>query len=276
MVVAPESDRKELFLPRKRAFEEPVMEFSLGYFLAVFVGYAASIGVWFGVTKGFPRLWAPKEKILFARPKAELGWALLAAVLVALINVVYNLGWLFPLPEDTWLADLVFLVILAIIWSPVFITLAVRRQGLETCLFSLRGLFKKLIWGIAGSVVGMATYLLIRGRSGDLELVATALWSWDAVPAIQSVVQFFGVGFLLTRTVGATGRLYGILICGVLYGVVKYPLYLTHYGMSFGEATGMIAFSACVACAVIYMTLDRRDLLVPAIIHVFMDDIQNF
>ncbi len=121
----------------------------------------------------------------------------------------------------------------------------------------------------------MAVYLLVRGRFSELGLIGTAFAGVDPIATIQSVIQFFGFGFLLVRIAAAAGRLWGILICGVLYGVVKYPLYMTQYGMSFAEATGMIAFSAAVACVVFYLTLDRQDLLVLAILHMFMDAIQN-
>ena len=71
------------------------------------------------------------------------------------------------------------------------------------------------------------------------------------------------------------GRATGIGVCAVLYGLVKYPYYMGSYGMSFMEATGIIAFSILVAFAAVSIIHDRRDILVMAIVHVFMDLIQN-
>lgn len=139
----------------------------------------------------------------------------------------------------------------------------------------MRGLGRKLAWGIAGSVLGMAAFLLAEGRPGDLGLSVTLLGQLNPVRAIQSLLQFVGIGFLLVRIGALAGRTTAVLICGALYGLVKYPYYMSAYGMSFAEASGVIAFSIVVAFAVIATVFDREDVLVIAILHIFLDLVQK-
>lgn len=249
------------------------MDFNLGRFIAIFLGYAVPISLWYMVSRKVPRLWPESARIELDRPKLDLLAAVGAVILIILLNIVYNLGWLFS--SAGLLGPLAFPIDLVIIWSPIALVLLWRKQSLGTCLLSLRSLHWKLAWAVVGSVVGMAVFLLVEGRSGELPLAVTLLGKFDPIQMLQSVIQFFGVGFLLVRIVGVAGRAVGIGVCAALYGLVKYPYYMTTYGMSFLHATGIIAFSILVAVAVVYIILDRKDVLVMAIVHVFLDLIQN-
>jgi hypothetical protein len=164
---------------------------------------------------------------------------------------------------------------LAIIWSPVFLVLVLRRQGLETCFMSLRGVLVKLAWGAVASLIGVTAYLLVERQLGGLGRVAEAFRGVRLTSLLQGLLQFLGFGFLLVRLVAVLGRRWGSVVCGALYGLAKYPLYLTGYGMSFGTATAVIAFSALVAGLAIYLVTDSKDLLVPAIVHTLMDQAQQ-
>lgn len=246
------------------------MEASTHMFIAVFAGYAASLGLWFALTRRFQQqLWVPAGDLTFERPGRELAWALLTAVGIFVVSTLYSLGHLFSLPSSGWTRKVAFLGLLMLVWSPLALHLWLRHQTLETCLASLSGWPKRLAWGFAGSLVAMLTFHLIRGN--DPRQAFVALWSWQPIDMVQSLIQFAGFGFLLTRLIGVLGRRGGILTCGLLYGLVKYPYYLNQLHMSWAEATVLIAFSSFVACTAIYLAYDRRDVVVPAIVHVFMD-----
>ena len=256
------------------------MDFNLTQFLAVFLGYAVPLCLWFVLTRRMPGLWTEGDAsaLKLPRPWVELGWAFVALALIMGFNVLYNTTGLVPRPAApalSWLRPWVFPLNLLIIWSPLFLLLWWRRQGLGSCLLSLRGGGKKLLWGIGGALLGMVVYLLVAARGGDMELVVSALWRWDGITALQSVIQFFGFGFLLVRLTAAAGQVAGILICASLYGLVKYPYYMNAYSMGFGEATIIILFSIVVGFLAFSMVYARRDVLVLAIIHVFLDLIQG-
>lgn len=249
------------------------MRFELMDYLAVGVGYGASLGGWYGITRAFPSLWVEGAEPRFAKPRSELGWALLAAVGVMLLSTAYTL-WM---PQSlTGLArEGVFWVALLIIWSPVFLVLALRRQGLETCFMSPRGLPVKLAWGIVASLIGVTAYLLVKRQLAEPGQILEAFRGVRLTPLFQGLLQFFGFGFLLARLVAVLGRGWGSVLCGALYGLAKYPLYMTVYGMDFATATAVIAFSALVAGLAIYLVTDRKDLLVPALVHTLMDQVQQ-
>lgn len=248
------------------------MEYRFVDYAAVFAAYAASLGGWYLVTRARPALWVAQEPTRFERPGRELLWALLAAVGVIALNFAYHahaFAWLQPLGKGV-----AFAISLLLIWSPVFLVLALRRQGPETCLVSPRGWWKKLAWGVVASAVGVAAFLLV--RQGDTAArLARALSAPRPLPLFQSLLQFFGFGFLLVRLGAVMGRGRASVLVGALYGVVKYPLYLGPYALGWGPATALVAFSAAVAAAVIWLVYDRQDLVVPAIVHVFLDAVQR-
>jgi hypothetical protein len=249
------------------------MEYRFIDYAAVLAGYALSLGGWYLVTRARAALWVGQEPPRFARPGRELLWALLASVGVVALNVAYHrhvFAWLPPLVGK----NAAFVVSLVIIWSPVLLVLALRRQGAGTCLVSLQGWPKKLLWGIAASVAGVAAFLLVR-QGDSMARLAHALAAPRPVALFQSLLQFFGFGFLLVRLGALIGRGKASILCGALYGLVKYPLYLGPYALGWGQATALVSFSAVVAAAVVYLVYDRQDLVVPAIVHVFMDAVQR-
>lgn len=251
------------------------MEFDLQRYLAVLLGYVVPIALWFVVSRRVPVVWPVQPEIELKRPKASLWTALAAVLLIILLNIAYNQDLLIPSNDAGWLGKLAFVANLAIIWSPLALALLWRREGLGTCLLSPRGLVWKVAWGLVGSVLGVAVFLLVLGRADELGLAVTLLGRFDPIKALQSFIQFFAVGYLLVRIVKVAGPIAGIGICAALYGLVKYPYYMGSYGMSFMQASGLIAFSIVVAFAVVAIIHDRRDVLVMAIIHVFLDLVQN-
>lgn len=250
------------------------MNFDSGRFIAIYLGYAVPILLLYWVSRKMPRTWPAPPRIELARPWLDLLTAIGVVILIILLNVAYHKNLLLSgrglLPGQA-----AFLVDLAIIWSPLALALLWRRQGLETCLVSFTGFPLKIAWAVGLSVVGLAVFLCTEGRFTDLDLAVTSLWRFDPIQMIQSILQFLGIGYLLVRIVGVTGSKVAISACALLYGLVKYPYYMGTYGMSFPEASGIIFASILVAFVVVYIILDREDILVVAIIHVFLDLIQN-
>jgi hypothetical protein len=252
------------------------MELTTNYFLAIALGYIGSLGFWFWATRARPALWPAPRKIYFRKPKTELAWALLAILFVILLTVLDNMRLLLP-RQRGWIGQLFFLGVLLIVWLPVVLVLALRRHDLGTCLFSLEGLGKKILWGLGASLVGICLFLLVRGRFDAFPYLLSGLWANSRlIVLIQSIVLMVGVGFLLTRIIAVAGRWKGIIFVGALYGLAKYPLYLMQYHMGFLQATAMIIFSGIIAAIIAYLVYDRQDVLVIAIVHFFMDEVQKF
>ena len=251
------------------------MELTYNYFFAIALAYIGAVGVWFVVTRVRPSLWAPIRPIKFAKPKTELGWALLAIAFVLLLTVLDNMRLLLP-RQRGWVGQLVFLGVLLIVWLPVILVLIIRKQGLHTCLLSTEGLGKKILWGIGVGLLGMTLYLIARGRFyAFLQLPSALLRTRHLVVLVQSIMLMAGVGFLLVRIIGAAGKWAGIIIVGALYGLAKYPLYMMQFRMGFLQATVMIVFSALIAMIIAYIIYDRQDVIVVSIFHFFLDEVQK-
>jgi hypothetical protein len=250
------------------------MEFTADYFVGIALAYIGAVGVWFVVTRARPSLWAPIQQIHFARPKIELGWALLAIAFVLVLTVLDNMRLLLPRQKGL-VGHLVFLGVLFIVWLPVILVLLFRQQGLHTCLLSTRGVGKKILWGVGVGILGMALYLVARGKfHAFLQLPSAFLSTRHLVVLIQSIMLMAGVGFLLVRIIAVAGKWVGIIIVGALYGLAKYPLYMMQYRMGFLQATVMIVFSALIAMIIAYIIYDRQDVIVISIFHFFLDEVQ--
>jgi len=242
---------------------------------AVFVAYVVALGLWFVFTRLYPRSWMPLASLRLERPVLDFMLALLCIAAIFGLNVLYNLGWLIPSPRRPELKTLAFLGDLVIIWSPIAIVLIWRRQPTHTCLLALSGFWKRLLWAVGASFCGMATYFLIHGNPHPIWLAFHALVTPDPVALVQSLIQYFGFGFLLVRLAALVGRIGGILICSTLYGLAKYPYYLMQLHMSWIQASSLIAFNVLVAFCVIGLIYDRQDVFVPGVVHAFMDAVQT-
>lgn len=243
--------------------------------LAIFVAYAGSLVLWYLITRRYPRLWFPPPDLTFRRPGRELAFAGLAIVGVFLLNVAYNLGYGVPMPAVQPWRSLIFLLNLLLIWSPVAAVLVWRRQRLATALLSYQGGLRRIAWGLGGALAAMLIFDLVRFSEPRTLLVLAQFVTADPIVVVQSLIQFLGFGFILVRLVAFSGRWIGIGVCALLYGLAKYPYYVSHLGMGLDQASLLIGFNVVVAFVVIYMMHDRYDVVVPAIVHVFMDRIQE-
>lgn len=251
------------------------MTFDLQRFVAIYVGYALPLGLLAWISRRMPATWPAPPDATLTKPRRDLLVAAAVVAAVFLLNVMYTSGHLLPHPQGALAGKLVFLLDLTIIWSPLAAALLWRRQGLSTCLLEPRGLPRKLAWAAALSAAGMVVTLLVEGRLGALAAIPAQLGKLDPIQAVQSLVLFLGVGFVLVRLAAAAGRWTAVLACSALYGLVKYPYYLSYYHMSALAASQIIAFSILVALVVLYVVLDRGDVLAVAILHFFMDWIQQ-
>ncbi|MEM6792726.1 MAG: hypothetical protein AAF725_02005 [Acidobacteriota bacterium] len=245
------------------------MEFDFPRYFATFAAYAVPLGVLFAATATAPQLWhAPRLSQTPDRPRFDFGVAVGAVLAVVGLNVVYNTVGILPAGA---FGGATFILSLLVIWSPIVLVLLWRRQGPETCLLVPEAWWKKMLWGVGASILGMATFLVALGRVDDLPLAVSLLGTFDPIKAFQSLLQFAGIGFLFYRLAGVLSPKWATTICAVLYGVVKYPYYLNSLGMGFTEATAVIVFSIAVAFFVISVIYRRLDVLVVAILHVFID-----
>jgi len=251
------------------------MEASFNSQFATLIGYLGVMGIWAIVSRRFPALWIPTRKAKFARPWVELGWAALAVLGVIVMSALFSFGIRIPLPEEAGpLRDLLFLLNVAAIWSPMALMMWFRKQGLETCLMWSPGLVKRVAWGVVMAVLGSVLYVLVSndGSLADLGgLLAELRW----MSAMQGLIQFFGFGYLLYRLAAVGGWRVASVVVGLLYGLVKFPYYIGQLGMGFTEASGLIALAIVVATGGLMIVGKQGDLMAPALLHTLMDAVQK-
>ena len=243
---------------------------------AVALGYGAAMAIWMAASRIFPSLWPESPWIRFARPKLELLLALVAAAVVFGFNILYHRGLRLPRSRREGLRPAVFIANVMIIWSPVALVLLARRQGPATCLFASAGLPYKLAWGLLAAIAATTLYSLVRHGRIEPGIFAWTFLRRRVWDLFQGAIQYFGFGFFVVRLDQVFGTLPTAVLCGALYGAVKYPMLLRHYKLKTPQATGLVVFSAALAAAGFLSVLFQRDLIVPSLVHSFMDRAQGF
>jgi len=134
-----------------------------------------------------------------------LGLAIAGVLLLLLLGQAYRMGYL--LPEGTSTAAIVFWTLNnLIIYSPVFLVLAIRRQPLSTVFLSGRGLIRKSAVGAVMALLAVVLYLAFRGEIGRFPRLLAAATNRKSVPHLRPVfLEGVAVAFLFVRIRWALG-----------------------------------------------------------------------
>jgi len=165
--------------------------------------YATAIGLFL-----LGRLLVPGRRSLadhpsFAKPWMEFGLAILAAAATIGIGQLYLRGLLLS-PESR--------VIVAstnqlLIFAPIVLLPALRRQGPETLYAPLRGFPLRLACGVALALVALAVFSATRAGAPPLGVLLRETASPVRIPvAVQVLLEDLTIGLLLCRLAAALRR----------------------------------------------------------------------
>ena len=158
-----------------------------------------------------------------------------------------------------------------IIYSPVFIVIALRKQTLETVFLSTADIGRKAAAGGILTIVATGTYLGLRGELADLPGVLRGVVELDnATNLLPVFLEGVVIAFLFVRVRWALGFWPAILIPGILFAIGHVPRQLAT-GQSIGTMIAFFVFNTCLLGAILYTFARSRDVIWIGIVHYVMD-----
>lgn len=252
------------------------MEPTLNFELAVYFSWTVSIVLFMMIAAKKPDLWVEIKPISLENPGKELLWGFVAVILLICISIGSDMA-LKPYKKDPDFGKLVFFGQLVLVYLPVFLTLKLRNQNLDTCFLSFQQLPKKIIFGMMLSLVASFIFLAIRGKADGYWEYLTLLGKGGPVAMLQTFMEGFGVGFILYRFTAWIGIRWSCVIVAILFMAAHIPNYTSgSYEFSLPIALLLAGAHAGIAIVIIYSMWKTQDIVVIGFLHWFINRATDF
>jgi len=248
-----------------------VQQASLAFFLPVAAAYLAACAAWYALIRLAPGVWPVQAPPTTDRPRLDFALALVAPLGVLLLGQLYRMGWLLPRVGAPPVRRLLWVANNLIIYAPLFLVLAARRQGLATVYLSARRLWLKVALGLALGALAAALFLALRGETPRLVRVLTGAADLgrlaDFVPVFLEGV---GLAFLLVRLGWLVGERTAALVPALLFAAAHIPSGLAS-GRTAGELAAFFAFNVALVTVILRVVQRGQDVVVLGLVHYVMD-----
>ncbi len=232
--------------------------------------YLVACGAWLAAHRLRPSWWPDRAPLRTDHKWIDLTFGFVGVALVIGIGQVWRLGWLLPQPQG-WVGDLTWQVNNLIIYAPIFIVLAHRRQSTETIYLSARGLVVKLAAGLVLGFLAMAVFLALRGEIERLPaVVAASIGGENLKYALPVFLEGVALAFLFVRLQWALGLWPALVGPGLLFAAAHIPRQIES-GLGAAEMVAYFVVTATVAFAALYTMQRSRDVIWIGMVHYLMD-----
>lgn len=248
-----------------------IQQATAGFFVPVAVSYGAALGGWWAAVRAWPGLWPKRITLETDRRWLDLGLMFAAVAGIFGLSLLNGQGYLLPRPTGE-LGRAVWVVNVVLVFSPMFIVTAARRQGLATLFLSPRKLWNKVGLGLALSIVSVLIFIALRGDWPRLpEIVARAtdpaLFAQYFIPVLLEGVA---LAFAFVRLRWALGMWPALLIPAVLFALGHVPGSI-QAGESFGHIAAFFVVNSAIVVVILAVVQRTQDVIWLTMVHYFMD-----
>ena len=251
--------------------QNEIQQASSFFFLPLAAAYLTACGVWLLVSRRWPALWPPYRALETDRRHLDFAIALAAAAGILLLGAVYRAGWLPRVPEPGWRHELVWVLDNLIIYSPIWIALALRRQPPRTVFLAGARLGVRAAVGLALALLSVVLFLAMRGEIGRLPAVlggaVSARRIADFVPVFLEGVA---LAFVFVRLRWTAGRRVAVLLPALLFALAHVPGELAQ-GRAALEIAAFFAVNTVLVAAILDVARRSQDIVWLGIVHYLMD-----
>jgi len=243
------------------------------YYLALAAAYGSALLLWLVIYRAVPHLWKSTSSLSFSQPWKELGWALIAAFGILGVGQLYQHHML--LPESGAFRIPAEVLNQALIFSPVFFLLALRRHDLSTVWVRKDRIWLRIAIGLGLALFAIRVFTLLRsGPHPWLAVTRDAYNPKNLGYAAQVLGEDIAIAMLLARLSAAIRPVWAILVTAALFSTGHIPG-LLHSGARAQEFVGLVLDFGLVAGTI---TILRRsaDIWWFWCIHFSMDMMQFF
>ena len=194
----------------------------ISHHLALFIAYAGGLVAWRLLALRLPSLWPAVPSPNFTKPWLEVAWAFLAVFAVLGIGTLYSQHRLLPATHHHRPAlDAVNQVL---IYSPFFVLLLVRRQGLSTAWLPTRRIPHRIAIGLAVALLALAIYSVTRiGLAAYPRLLGSVYAPRHISDLVQVLLEDIGIAILFVRMRAALGLRWTLLLVAILFAAAHIP-----------------------------------------------------
>lgn len=200
---------------------------NLPEYQGLLAGYAAAMFGWLLIHRFWPGLWPARRAETWQSPGREFGLAVLAALAVVGVGQLYQRGWLLSGAGNR--GALLDNVDQVLIFAPMLLLLALRRQSLATAWLPLDRVWARLAVGLLLAVSALFAFVLAVA-SPDLwpDLMKSVYQGPNARYALHVLLEDLSIAILFVRAAAALKRPWLVaLIVAFLFAAGHIPGALT-------------------------------------------------
>ena len=230
--------------------------------------YLLGLAAWLVASRLASRVWpqAPVER--FARPWKEFGFALVGALGILAIGQLWLRG--IRLPEEGVPGPVLAAINQVLIFAPILIVLAIRRQSLKTAWLPRPRLAWRLLVGFVLASLAVTTYSVLRAGADAPWVVISRTWRYEHVDEMAQVfLEDLTIAILFVRLAGAVGSRTATAAVACLFAAGHIPAMVSQ-GATWLEVGGLLR-DAGLGAAVMLVLQRSRDVVWFWCIHFCLD-----
>jgi hypothetical protein len=226
------------------------------HYPALVVAYLTGLGGWLLVHRLLPGVWRREQAPRFDRPWKEFGIALLGALGVIGMGLLWSSG--IRLPEHGALGPLFGSINQLLIFAPILAVLAIRRQPWTSAWLPRPMIATRLLVGVVLAALAVIVYALLRIGADPPLVLLGRIWRYQNLDnMVQVFLEDLTIAILFVRLAGAIGSRWATLAVACLFAAGHIPVMLSQ-GASWGELAGLLR-DAGLGVAVILVLQRSRD-----------------
>ena len=249
---------------------EEIMQSNTYFILPLTLAYLSACALWFLLDRK-SKSWQIETIEKPAKPWIDLLLGLVACVAILAIGQLYSAGYLIPSSSSKALNRIIWPLNNVIIFSPIFLILFLRKQSLKTIFISWKEVPRKLIFGLAASIVGILIFLSLRGelsRIPEIAMHSIKPASLSSFPA--TFFENVAIAFLFVRLKWVLGIRWAIAIPALLFAFSHVPGSLAE-GDSWANIITFFLLTGGLTTFILYTAYRSRDILWLGVLHYLMD-----
>jgi len=247
-----------------------VQEASIRFFTPVILAYLTACGGWLLLERSRLVLRSAIPFPATDRPWVDFLAAVVAALGIFALGSCFRAGLLLPSGAG-WVHHLTWAMNNLIIFSPLALVLAFRRQGPKTILLSPRDVGRKVAAGVILGVVATAVFLVLRGELSRFGKVLVGVVDMDnATNFLPVMLEGVALAFLFVRIRWVFGPVVALLVPSVLFSVAHIPRQLAN-GLGPTEIIAFFVLNTLLPATILAVVVRSRDVIWLGIVHYIMD-----
>ena len=232
--------------------------------------YLVVCGGWLALATWRPALWPPATPPSTDHPYRDAALAILAIAGVLLLGQAYRAGYLLPTSGES-VGRLAWVVDNLLIYSPIALVLAIRRQSPRTVYLSADALATKVAFGLGLGVLSVLLFLLLRGEPGRvMEILASAFEGKRGANFVPVFLEGVALAFAFVRLRWAMGLWPALVLPAVLFALAHVPGQIQE-GRVLAEMAAFFVLNSVLVSLILYVAQRSQDVIWLGIVHYLMD-----